>query len=330
MRPLELTQYLEIYDTLENRAYLSQLLESGTTVAPVRRQPPSPKFLNRGEFPRRIALEMTSRCNFLCRMCPQQNLTRPRMDMPGTLYRKVIDEIDRYGIEGLWMYHLGESLLHPEFRENVEHISSKKNLGIIWMSTNGRYFTEEYIRLVLRSNITYINFSVHAVTEDTYGTVAPRENFATVQDNLAALYRLKQASGKSGTPFLRCQMIEQETTRHEVDPFIRDHVRRADLVSINMLEYVNLPNNAYGMKQRARRPLTNCLRVTRNDCFICSNGTVTLCDAAYNGEIFLGNVETESLFDIWNGKKRKAIMDLNARGRMSEIPFCCQCTDYDI
>ena len=332
IEPILMTQDLQIVDEPDNSRYAKQLAEKGYAVVPIRRCPSAKKYLNRETFPRRILFEMTSRCNFMCRMCPQQNLQRPRKDMAGKLYRKLIDEIDEYGIEGIWLYHLGESLLHPEFKENLRHVSSKKNLGVIWMSTNGYYFDEDNIRTVLGSNVDYINFSAHAVCEETYNTVVPsgKDNFEIVQKNLQRFYELKGQNNLLRKPFMHCQMIEQETTKHEVDAFIKMHYKRAEIVSINMLEYANLPNNAYGMLQRKRKPLTSCLRVSRNDCFICSNGHVTLCDAAYNGEIFLGDVNKQTLYEIWNSDKRATILDLNRKGMMSEIEFCRKCTDYDI
>ncbi|MCX5749174.1 MAG: SPASM domain-containing protein [Candidatus Saganbacteria bacterium] len=330
MKPVWLTSDLQIVDEPENMTYAKYLAEKGIAVTAIRKRPPFSKYIDRTSFPRRILFEMTSRCNFECRMCPQQNLKRPRMDMPGELYRKVVDEIDKYGVEGLWLYHLGESLLHPEFRDNLKHISTKKNLGVIWMSTNGQYFNEDNIRCVLASNIDYINFSAHAVTKETYKTVASQGDFDVVQGNLENFYSIKGTDNLPRKPYLHCQMIEQETTKHEIDAFIAKHYKRAEVVSINMLEYVNLPNNAYGLKQRERKPLTSCMRISRNDCFICSNGHVTLCDAAYNGEIFLGDVNKQALYDIWNGQERKKILELNKQGRMREIEICSKCTDYDI
>jgi radical SAM protein with 4Fe4S-binding SPASM domain len=330
MKPVQMTQELKLVEDPDNLAYAQELASRNVVVVPIRRMPPSSRYLERISFPRRILFEMTSKCNYLCRMCPQNNLKRPRMDMEGSLYRKVIDEIDSYGIEGIWLYHLGESLLHPEFRENIRHISQKKNLGVIWMSTNGQYFTEDNIHCVLDSNIDYINFSMHAVTAATYNTVIPEGDFKAVRDNLDTFYKLKGQENLPRKPFLHCQMIEQETTQHEVDAFIAEHYRYADIVSINMLEYVNLPNNSFGLGQRERKPLTTCLRVSRNDCFICSNGHVTLCDASYNGELFLGDVQKQTLHEIWNGSARHEILRLNSEGRMAEVEFCTTCTDYDI
>ncbi len=328
--PVLMTQYLSLVPDAENLDYAKKLAADRLTVVPIRRIPPVNDYINRESFPRRILFEMTSRCNYLCRMCPQHGLKRPRMDMPGGLYRRVIDEIDSHGVEGLWLYHLGESLLHPEFSDNLAHISTKKNLGILWMSTNGQYFFEDKIMDVLKSNLTYVNFSAHAVSEKTYKTVVPDGDFNAVQKNLAAFYKIKGSVGLPRQPYMHCQMIEQETTRHEVDAFIVKHYKYAEIVSINMLEYVNLPNNAFGLRQRQRKPLTSCSRVSRNDCFIFSNGDVTLCDAAFNAEIKLGNVKDNTLYEIWNSDERKKILGLNRSGKMYDMDFCRSCTDYDI
>jgi radical SAM protein with 4Fe4S-binding SPASM domain len=330
LQPVVLLQDMTIDKNANNIAYAKSLAQKGMTVVPIKRKPPTARYINRIQFPRRVIFEMTSRCNFLCRMCPQQNLRRPRMDMPGNLYRKIIDEIDSYGIEGLWTYHLGESLIHPEFQENIKHISTKKNLGVIWMSTNGQYFNEANIRCILQSNIDYINYSMHAVTEKTYKTVASQGDFSTVKNNLETFFKLKGTDSAFTPPFLHCQMIEQETTKHEVDFFIEKYYKLADIVSVNMLEYVNLPNNNFGLEQRVRKPLSSCLRISRNDCFILSNGMVTLCDAAYNGELTLGNINTAELYEIWNGSIRKKMLELNGEGKLTEVPICNSCKDYDI
>jgi radical SAM protein with 4Fe4S-binding SPASM domain len=124
-------------------------------------------------------------------------------------------------------------------------------------------------------------------------------------------------------------MIEQETTKHEIDAFIQQHYQNADIVSINTLEYVSLPNNAYGYT-RQRKPLKSCVRIDRKDCIIHSNGVVSVCDADYNTTMGVGNINEQSLYEIWNGSERKHILDLNAQGRMKEIPLCEKCTDYDM
>lgn len=331
LKPIVLTHDLRLAETADNAAYAKSLAEKGLLVVPIKKQPPHAKFLNRETFPRRILFEMTSCCNFMCRMCPRNELKRPVMNMAAKDYKRVIDEIDKYGIEGLWLYHLGESLLHPEFENILKYINRKKNLGVIWLSTNGEFFTADKIKLLINSKIDYINFSAHSVTEKIYQTVISKPGaFKRVQANLQKFYELKGIKNLPRRPFLHCQMIEQETTKGEIDAFIKKHYAKADIVSVNMLEYANLPNNKVGLKLRARKKLTSCTRVSRNDCLIFSNGVVTLCDAAYNGEINLGNIHEKSLYEIWNGPVRRRILELNRKGQMYKNEFCRRCTDYDI
>jgi len=332
MRKVWLTHDLRLVDEGDNVEYAGSLARKGIAAAPISRKPPVSQFLTRDAFPRRVILEMTSRCNFRCTMCPQHDLERPRMDMPGALFRRTVDELDVHGIEGLWIYHLGEAILHPEFKENIAHLGSKKNIGAIWMSTNGQKFTEDIATAVLASRIDYINFSAHAITEETYRKVAPQGDYATVQGNLERLYAMKDSAGRRGKrPFVHTQMIEQEATKHEIDGFILKHYKNADITSVNMLEYSNLPNNGYGRgTTRVRRELTSCPRITRNSAFILSNGEVTPCDATYNGEITYGNVMRNTLAEIWADAERLRVAGLNAAGKMHTIDHCARCPDHDI
>ncbi len=330
MKPLLMTQELQVVSEIDNIKYAESLAEQGLTVVPIKRVGTSSRYAHRTTFPRRVLLEMTSRCNYLCQMCPMTNLKRPTMDMPGEHYRKIVDEIDSYGVEGLWTYHLGESLLHPEFHENIEHISKKRNLGVVWMSTNGVHFTKENIIRILDSNIDFINCSMHAITKETYEAVIAKDSFDVVRGNLEEFYGLKGIVKLPRKPFLHLQMIEQEKTKHEVDGFIERHYKCAEIVSINLLEHVTLPKNKYGLIQRERKPLRSCFRISKSDCFISSNGAVNPCDASYNGEVSFGNVNEQNLYEVWNGETRRKILELDREGRMPEIEFCSKCADYDI
>lgn len=333
MEPVLVDQNLDLLDTPENLDRAKALAEDGWQVVRIEKRSPESAHAERADFPRRVILELTSKCNFLCRMCPQNGLQRPRMHMDPETCFKVLDELEEQGIEGLWLYHLGESILHPQFREIMEYMSTKDNLGVVWLSTNGHAFSEKHIQTVLNSKLDFLNYSLHALTEEVYKTVAPHGDFDKVRGNLERFWEMKeQAKGNHGPkkPYLHLQMIEQETTHGQVDGFIAKYHSKAEIVSVNMLEYVNLPNNEYGRQQRERRPLTNCKRVDRGDCFIMSNGDVTLCDVAVNAEIRLGNVGQEPLYDIWNGEERTRLLRLSREGRMAENEFCAKCTDYDI
>ena len=324
---VRVSQKLELLDEPENIERLRSYAARGLKVIPIQRIS-SRDWSKRTDFPNRVLLEMTSMCNLSCRMCPRQNLKRPKMHFDKDLYLKVVDELDKHGVEGVWVYHLGESILHPDWKEIVTYVGNKKNIELIWFSTNGVLFDEDCVDFILNSNVTFLNYSLHGTNERTFGYVSPPALYKFVRGHLESLLEKKKQLGRG--PTLHIQMIEQEGTKENVNEFLETFYPTGEIVSINTLEYANLPNNAFGL-ERARPPLVKtCQRISRGDCFIVSNGDIQPCDATYNSEILLGNVKNNSVYEIWNSETRKSMLDLNNKGELHKIEHCRGCTDYDL
>lgn len=329
MKPLWVTQDLEIWREEENWAYAQELAANNKRVVKVQRKLPQRNFTSRLHFPRRINFEMTSRCNYMCRMCPRPHMVRKKMDMPKDLYQRVLDEIDDFGLEDFYMYQFGESMMHQDFDELLDHINSKNNLGNIWLSTNGELLDAKKGDLLLNSNVHFLNFSLNSVSKAAYEVICPKGNYEKVRKNLKSFVAAKREK-KRKKPYIRLQMIEQEFNKGEVDEFINGYYDSADILSVSVLEFVDLKENKYAYEQRERKKLTSCTRVLKNDAYIFSNGVVTLCHDDYEGKFNLGNVYENRLEEIWNGERRKKILDINAAGELATIEPCNLCGDYDL
>lgn len=327
LEKIKVNQKLELLPEEKNIALLDKYGKMGLKIIPIRRTS-SKDWSKRTDFPNRVLLEMTSRCNMNCRMCPRHNLTRPLFDFDKNLYLKAVDELDQHGIEGIWLFHLGEPILHPDWKEIVDYVGKKKNIEMVWFSTNGVAFDEDCIDFILNSNITFLNYSLHGTNAETFGYVSPPQFYKDVRGHIDLLLKKKEELGKG--PVLHIQMIDQEGTRGNINEFLETFYPTGEIVSINTLEYANLPNNQYGLKRERPPVVKKCSRISRGDCFIVSNGDIQPCDATYNSEILLGNVKEESVYDIWNSETRKEMLDLNNRGEMYKIEHCRKCTDYDL
>ena len=323
---IKVSQKLEPLDSPGNLNLLDQYAAEGMKIVPIARTSSKDRS-RRTEFPNRVLLELTSRCNLTCRMCPRHNLTRPHIDFDKALYLKVVDELDQHGIEGIWLFHLGEPILHPNWKEIVTYVGSKKNIDMIWFSSNGVKFDQASADFVLDSNITFMNYSLHGTNAETFGVVSPPKLYATVRENLEYMLRRKKELGRG--PTIHIQMIDQEGTHDNIDEFLETFYETGEIVSINTLEYANLPNNTYGLA-RERAQVSSCKRISRGDCFIVSNGDIQPCDATYNSEILLGNVQDQSVSAIWNGEVRRTMVDLNAKGELYKNEYCSKCTDFDL
>lgn len=324
---IRVNQDISLINDDKNNKLLKKYQEMNLKIVPIQRISKK-NWRERKDFPNRILLEITSICNMNCRMCPRHNLKRPSIDMDKDLCFKVIDELDEHGVEGIWLFHLGEPIMHKNWKEIVEYAGKKNNIEYTWFSTNGVAFDEDAIDFILDSNITFLNFSLHGTNKKTFGFVSPEELYDKVRKNFDLLLKKKKENGKG--PIMHIQMIDQEGTHSNIDEFLETFYDSGEIVSINTLEYANLPNNQYGRNRTRPEKVKTCTRISRGDCFIVSNGDIQPCDAAYNSEILLGNVKKDSVYNIWNSDIRKHILSLNNEGRMCEIEHCSKCTDYDL
>lgn len=329
MKPVTVTMDLELLKEADNLALLDDFAANGYELFPVRRQPPAHSHVGRNDFPSRVLFEMTSICNAKCQMCPQMNLKRKAVNMDKDKYMSIVDELDKYGLDGLWLYHFGESLIHPHFVELMDYVSSKKNLGYIWLSTNGIRADDKMIDFLLGSSLSFLNFSLQSITVANYKKIAPTSPGEKILEHLQTLIeKKKQRLGSK--PYFRLQIIEQENTVAEIDPFLRKFYDTCDLISVNMLEHTDLSFNKNSKNLRKHTDRVQCSRLNRSDCFINSDGSVAICDNAYNNQLDIGNVWDSSVYDIWNGSERRRIRKMNTDGSLWSVPICSECTDHDL
>ena len=323
---IQLDSELQVIDSDSNRQLLSYYKENNWDIIPIKRKG---RECNNKDFPKRILMEMTSVCNTKCLMCPQMNLKRPLVHLPVEKYKELLDEISRQGVSGLWIYHFGESLLHPHFSELINYIKTKSNLGDIWLSTNGILLDEEKQNLLLGSSLSYLNFSLQSISSDNYKKIAPLSPSSTILKNLHSLIEKKKRFLRK-KPYFRLQIVEQKYTLNEIDPFLRQYHDKCDIISVNMLEHTDITFNVENKFLREHSERVYCKRIQRGDCFINSDGSVAICDNAYNNQMDIGNVFKNDIFTIWNGTLRQKIIQENQQGRLWEKQLCRECTDYDL
>lgn len=336
LAPLTVDDLLNVAQDAENQKLLARYLESNLELIPIRRRDPNPPgtMPSAGDFPKRVLLELTSQCNLNCVMCPRTVLDRQILNMPKELAKKCIDELSTNGIQGLWLYNIGESMLHPDFPELLDYACAKPNLGSLWLSTNGQQLREEYLRQLIASKLTFINFSLNAMDAEAYGKVSTQGDYDRLRKNLERFFEEKRNQGKVGkTPWLRIQMIDQPQVTHaDISNFFQFFGTRTEMVGINKLEAFsqNVAQNIDFASQRSRQELKHCNRIGRGDCFIFADGEVSFCDTDFNHKMSIGNIANSSIRNIWNSAGRLEAVNLNKSGRLNELELCRNCLDYDL
>jgi wyosine [tRNA(Phe)-imidazoG37] synthetase (radical SAM superfamily) len=286
------------------------------------------KDLN-SDFPAALLVEITNRCNLLCRMCPRNQLTREEKDMDVAVFKRLMDEISMHQIDGLWLYNIGESMLHSRFFEMLSYVNKYPNIHPLWLSTNGTTLNETNANKLLNSKLDFLNFSLNALDEETYKIISPRSKFHIVMKNLNNFLMKKKRMNKR-KPFLRVQVIDQPEVHNQIKTFIEEWGPKADIISINQLERFigqrEIPSN----KDIIEKPLKNtepCKRIDRGFLYVFSNNKVGICATDFNCVNSVGDVSTMSIKEIWTGKECKRLYENIKNRRYDKVPLCYVCTD---
>ena len=136
---------------------------------------------------------------------------------------------------------------------------------------------------------------------------------------------MKRKLGKK-KPFVMLRTVCTETTRSEIKSYIG---RWRDLSDAIMI--ASVANWAGHNKYDNRRSLT---RENRTCCSIWEcplitwDGRVPLCFFDVNNKFDLGDLTKDSLYDIWNSERLRAIRKNHLELNASELPFCSGCDEF--
>jgi radical SAM protein with 4Fe4S-binding SPASM domain len=287
-------------------------------------------------LPRYIDLELTNKCNFRCLMCPTgvATITRRKGAMNDDVYRNILEQIAPYKTP-VRFSRWGEPLLHPKL---IEYIIDLKSLGsIVHINTNGSLLNVEMIDRLLEANLDSIKFSFQGVDKRSYGEMRNIDFFDELLNKVKLLYAKR---GNKSTPFIHVSTTITYETADQATSFkesIRNHV---DLVTVGrtVLEHINpektnLSNDEKSMlwhlksKESVVKKHPECPEVF-DKLSINWDGTVSACCSDYDNKMLIGDLNSNSLKEIWMSEKMKFYQYMLAEMRHDELPLCSVCYDY--
>lgn len=284
-------------------------------------------------FPESVGIEISSKCNYHCKMCPRRSLDRESIHMRPELFYKVIDEISKNKVNMLGLYRLGESLTHPRFFEFLEYVGNFDSLKNSFLSTNGGLLNDEVIDRLLSSNLRFLNISLNALERDTYKQITGRDEFEHVKSICNEIKGRK----KKRTPFVSFQFLEQDLTAGQVKSFVSEYVEYADFVESSVLEDFGgqLKNNVKFLESQIYPGVGNddkpCQRSKWGMALIYSNGDVVPCICDINAKfIKVGNMFESSLKEIYESESWAQFREMQNDGSFIHHPLCGQCLDRKI
>lgn len=275
-------------------------------------------FAHAPNLPDIVRIEATNHCNAKCTFCPRDTMLRPKGIMSIELYCKIVDECAALGVRSIQMQHHGESLLDKHLPEKIKYA---KDAGIkeVGMISNGELLNQVRIGKLIDAGLDGINISMDAGGKISFESTRVGLRYNRVVQGIEDLVQMR-SQRKSPTPRIVLSFVYQGD-EDELNAFSR---RWAGVVDV--IRATPLHNWATAMETKRGIAHSVCSRLWQT-ITVLWDGRIALCSLDFDGAVVLGNANTQTLEEIWNG-------DLYVKARTQHLqregPSLCMTCDLPV
>ena len=271
--------------------------------------------------PSSLFVETTVRCNLRCPMCPRTGSNSPSVDMPDSILFPLLEDFARLGGDHVYLYGLGEPLLDTRIFQILRKCQSH-GLGTI-LSTNGTLLDAPAREELLDSGCDHVIVGIDGVTPETYAYYREGGVYSEVVENVRALAASKIARSSRFT--LVVQLVRMARNMGEIEKFLElwKNVPGVDLVRIKD-EDIGLPDHAiYEADGHLRE--NPCHILWRGPLVVKYTGDVFACYHMASHDKPVGNLQSQTLEEIWDSPEMQELRSLHTRNRAGENSHCASC-----
>ncbi|SVA70463.1 uncharacterized protein METZ01_LOCUS123317 [marine metagenome] len=237
-------------------------------------------------------------------------MTREGGFMDFNLFKKVIDDCPE--LEHLCMHNWGEPLLHKNIFKMIDYAKSK-GVRYVVMNTNGTLLTDEMIHRVVDSKLDIIRFSIDGSAE-TFKKIRGVD-LEKIEESIIKLKKEKEIR----RPELGMGVVftVEEDTEGDAEDYIVYWERIVDHVRLQ--------------PKLIRSPRTDvCPEPFGKDygkLVVLWDGRVIPCCVDYNAELTLGNVQNDTIPNLWKNEKIGLLREQHLKGEFPDT--CADCNECE-
>lgn len=247
-----------------------------------------------------VNVELTSRCNKSCWMCGRRKAEKNYPELPleyGDMDFELVKKIAKQLSPNIMvqLHNNGEALLFPQFGEVVKLF----NRQITNIVSNGKLLVEKAGEIIDNLDTLAISIIENDIEGDEQYDII--DNFLKIKGDKKP-YTLLRLNG-------------------DVDP------ARYEKFGLRMATRIlHAPMGSYNYKSNPTIPEIGICLDFLSHMAINNKGIVSICvrfDPRRKGVI--GDANTHSLEEIWNGKKRMEWLGYHKQGKREKVPLCSYC-----
>ena len=282
------------------------------------------------DFPLNVCIEPTNYCNLNCVMCSRDKMKRKKGIMDIRLYKKIVDEIAEVNPHTR-LYHdfYGEALTTKFKLFYMLNYAKKKGLTNISINTNGTLLDEEMAEMLLDSGVDYVSFDCDGYSKEVYEKIRIGGNRDKFFKNVE--YFLERAKkyklDKIAPPVIDVKIIEMPENQHEVQQVMDYWKSKGAWTARRRMISWGGSNNHSGLQNKDFRIACG---MAVGSCGIYWDGRVPLCVCDTDENIILGDLNKDSLKDIWQ-RRNENFVKYHFSHEWDKLPQMCQnCQDWQI
>ena len=275
------------------------------------------------DYPLLVDLELLSRCNLKCPMCPtvtdeyhQKRINPFKMGVMSTdLAKKIIDQVAGkiYSLRLSW---IGEPTLHPKFIDIIEYAKTK-GIPEICFLTNGTKLKLDFFKRMTDAGADWITISIDGMGE-TYNKIRHPLKFDETLQKIKDIKKYKEDNSLI-KPVIKIQGI-WPAIKEDPQGYYNTFSPYVDLIAFNpLIDYLHNDNE-----------------IVYEDNFYCpqhyqrlvigANGKVAMCSSDDFIDEPVGDANVQSVYEIWHGEKLNKMRTQHKKlDGFKKISPCARC-----
>jgi radical SAM family protein/iron-sulfur cluster protein len=279
-----------------------------------------PKLHRAGAYPDHVDLELSSSCNMVCPMCYTttaafKNLV-PHRPIDYELFTRVVDELADNGVYSIRLSWRGEPTLHRRFMDCVRY-AKERGIKEVSTLTNALRLTPEMFEELVDLQLDWLTISFDG-TGERYEEIRKPAKFDPMVEKIRRFSEIKREKG-SRKPVIRVQGM-WPAIEEDPEAYFNTFEPIVDEVSVNsLLDYLyNDEEIQYLEDFTCPVPFQRLAIGSDGRAFMCVNDAL--------GREVIGDANTQSISEIWNGPEVKRIREIQIGHRgVEELEPCRAC-----
>jgi MoaA/NifB/PqqE/SkfB family radical SAM enzyme len=309
-------------------------------------------------MPNSINLEITNWCNLKCNFCINHEDTfRKKGFMSEELFDALIMQIKPETL--ITICGIGEPTIHPKFATFLNKLKVFDKVNLV---TNGQNLKEDIIKSIVESSISKLSISLDYFDSQEYSN----NKHGSLDKVLNGVDLLLQKRNEANSNLiLQINMLAEENKEKQIEEaisYFNKKLNKKDFVYTRHIKtlggLVNIKrmadDNSWLYLEQFRERLSKKVNVEKYQvenwckylgikqqltkrivcrhpfyyCMVLWNGRVSACCIDFNGQPILGDLNNNTMSEIWNGARAKQFREDMKKMIFSSYPLCRKCKEW--